>query len=197
MRRISVLLCFLALAYLGYVKNIYTACDEGYKTLSKKVHYSHPWKVHEIAKDFALLDVWEFPIRADKTQNQDFSLFLKVVQQPSKGSVLNYFSIKNLIARFLVLLRVVLGETFGLDKNVNSLPIPGCQETSLKDRLSDEDLARSLAESIGEEDQRKFIWRTVYFYKNEIFLKKDIPREMGRSFNTLLVYSYLYYKRPL
>jgi hypothetical protein len=158
----------MAIAFIGYVKNIYAAYDEGYRTLNKKEHYSHPWKVHEIAKDFALLDVWEFPIRAEKMQNQDFSLFLKVMQQPSKGSVRNYFSIKNLIARFFVLLRVVLGETFGLDKNVNSLPIPGCQETSLKDRLSDEDLTRSLAESIGEEDRGNFIWRTVYLYENEM-----------------------------
>jgi hypothetical protein len=167
MRRISILLCFLAFAIIGYVKNIYAAYDEGYKTLNKKEHYSHPWKVHEIAEDFALLDVWEFPIRADKTQNQDFSLFLKVMQQPSKQSIHSYYSMKYLIARFLVLLRVFLGEAFGLDKTVNSLPIPGCKETSLKNRLSVEDLKRSLAESV-EEDQGKFIWRTVYFYENEI-----------------------------
>jgi hypothetical protein len=61
-----------------------------------------------------------------------------------------------------------LGGIFGLDKNVNSLPIPGCKETSLKDRLSEEDLERSLAESVGEEDQGKFTWRTVYFYENEM-----------------------------
>jgi hypothetical protein len=168
MRQISVLLCFLAFAFTGHVKNIYTAFNEDFKTLNKKTHYSHPWKVHEIAKDFELLDVWEFPILADQTRNQDFSFFLKVMQEPPKISVRSFFSIKNLIARFLVLLRVVLGEAFGLDKNVNSLPIPGCKETSLRDRLSKEDLKRNLAESVGEEDQGKFIWRTVYLYENEM-----------------------------
>ena len=168
MRQISVVLCFLVFAFTGHVKNIYTALDEDYKTLNKKTHYSHPWKVHEIAKDFELLDVWEFPILADKTRNQDFSFFMKVLQQPSKPSIRSFFSIRSLLARFLVSLRVFLGGIFGLDKNVNSLPIPSCKETSLKDRLFEEDLERSLAESVGEEDQGKFIWRTVYFYENEM-----------------------------
>ena len=157
MRRLSIFIFFLAIVFFVQAQNI-----------DKKTHYSHPWKVHEIAKDFELLDVWEFPILADKTQNQDFSLFLKVMQQPTQPSFRSYFSIKSLIARFLVILRVFLGETLGLDKNVNSLPIPGCKETSLKDRLSEEDLTRSLAESAGEEDKGKFIWRTVYLYENEM-----------------------------
>ncbi len=157
MRSTSIFIFFLAIVFFVQAQNI-----------DKKTHYSYPWKVHEIAKDFELLDVWEFPILADKTKNQDFSLFLKVMQQPSKPSVRSFFSMKFLVARFLVLLRVFLGETFGLDKNVNSLPIPGCKETSLKDRLSEEDLERSLAEPVGEEDQGKFTWRTVYFYENEM-----------------------------
>lgn len=157
MRRASIFIFFLAIVFFVQAQNI-----------DKKSHYSHPWKVQEIAKDFELLDVWEFPILADKTKNQDLSLFLKVLQQPSKPSVRSYFSLKSLFARFLVIVRVFLGETFGLDKNVNSLPIPGCKETSLKDRLSEEDLERSLAESVGEEDQGKFTWRTVYFYENEM-----------------------------
>lgn len=157
MRRISIIFLFLAIVFFVQAQNI-----------PKEIHYSYPWKVHEIAKDFELLDVWDFPILADKTQNQDFSLFLQVMQQPSKPSVRSYFSIKSLIARFLVILRVFLGEAFGLDKNVNTLPIPGCKETSLKNRLSEQDIKRSLAEAVGEEDQEKFIWRTVYLYENEM-----------------------------
>jgi hypothetical protein len=158
----------LAFAFTAHVKNIYAACNEDFKTLNKKTHYSHPWKVHEIAKDFELLDVWEFPIWADQTRNQDFSSFLNVMQQPTKTHVSSFFSIRSLIARLLVSLRVFLGGLFGLDKSINYLPIPGCKEKSLKERLSDEDLKRSLVESAGEEEQSKFVWRTVYLYENEM-----------------------------
>jgi hypothetical protein len=160
MRRTSILICFLAIAFSVHAQIIH-----------KKTHYSHPWKVHEIAEDFELLDVWEFPILADKTQNQDFSLFLKVMQQPSKSSVRSYFSVKYLIASFLVILREFLGETFGLDKNLNSLPIPGCSETSLKERLSVEDLNRSLAEASGEGAPNEGTWKTVYLYENEMLIE--------------------------
>jgi len=156
MRRISVLFFSLVLAFSGYAENI------------RKTHYSHPWKVHEIAKDFELLDVWEFPILADKTRNQDFSFFLKVMQNPGPRNARSFFSIRNLIARLLVSLRVYLGEMYGLDKNINSLPIPGCTETSLKDRLSSKDQKRSLADSSEEGADNEGIWRTVYLYENEM-----------------------------
>jgi ankyrin repeat protein/SAM-dependent methyltransferase len=135
---------------------------------NKKVHYSHPWKVHEIAQDFELLDVWEFPILADKTQNQDFSFFLKVMRQPLKMNVSNFFSLRYLMARFLVFLRVYLGEISGLDKNINSLPIPGCQEISLKERLSLEEQKRSLEGTDEGQGDYNGIWRTVYLYENEM-----------------------------
>jgi hypothetical protein len=157
MRRISFIFFSLALVFSGQTQNIHT-----------KTHNSHPWKVHEIAKDFELLDLWEFPILADKTRNQDFSLFLKIMQQLPKNSVTGFFSIRHLTARFLVFLRVYLGEMFGLDKNINSLPIPGSSETSIKERLSVEDQKRSLAETSEEGTQTEGIWRTVYLYENEM-----------------------------
>jgi ankyrin repeat protein len=138
---------------------------------TKKTHYSHSWKVHEIAKDFELLDVWEFPLLADKTQNQDFSFFLKVMRQPPKKSLSSFFSFRHLIARFLVAFRLYLGEMFGLDKNINSLPIPGSKESSIKERLSIEDQKRSLAESSEEEAHNTGIWRTVYRYENEMLIE--------------------------
>jgi hypothetical protein len=160
MKRAAILLFPLAIVFFVRAQNI-----------DKKTHYSHPWKVHEIAQDFELLDVWEFPVKAEKTQIQDFSLFMKAMQQPSKPSVRSYFSIKYLMARFLVLLRVFLGETLGIDRNVNSLSIPGCNETSLKERLSVEDRDRSLTESSGSGAQEEGIWRTVYLYEKEILIE--------------------------
>ena len=31
-------------------------------------HYEFPWRVHELATDFRLEDLWEFPITADTRQ---------------------------------------------------------------------------------------------------------------------------------
>jgi SAM-dependent methyltransferase len=134
----------------------------------KKKHYSQPWKVHEIAQDFELLDVWEIPILADKTKDQDFSCFLEVMRSSALEDTYRFFSIRHLAARFLVALRMYLGETFDLDKNINSLPIPGSYETSMRERLSAADLKKSLADSIGEGTQTEGIWRTVYLYENEM-----------------------------
>ncbi|MFC2164837.1 DUF2867 domain-containing protein [Acidobacteriota bacterium] len=168
MRKISVLILSLTFVFSGHAKNIYAAYDAGFKTLNKKTHYSQPWKVHEIAKDFELLDVWEFPILADKTKNQDFSFFLKALQQPPKKDVSSFFSLRYLIARSLIFLREYLGEIFGLDKNINSLPIPDSTETSIKDRLSFEDQKSSLAGSSEEDGDNEGLWRMVYLYENEL-----------------------------
>lgn len=42
------------------------------------VHRSHPWRVHELARDFKLLDVWQYPISADPAQGEDFDAFCRV-----------------------------------------------------------------------------------------------------------------------
>ncbi len=137
-------------------------------TDQKKKHYSYPWIVHEIAQDFELLDVWEIPILADKTRNQDFSHLLRVMRSSAPGNAGSFFSVRHLIARLLVALRVYLGEKFGLDRNLNTLPIPGSTEISLKERLSAEDLKKSQANPIGEGAQTEDIWKTVYVYENEM-----------------------------
>jgi len=49
--------------------------NEKKEVLSFEHHYKYPWKVHKIAKDFQLLDLWEFPILADPDQEQDFFFF--------------------------------------------------------------------------------------------------------------------------
>ena len=158
MKKISFLLICLAFAFQ-------LNAQDGNK---KNIHRSQPWMVHGIAQDFELLDVWEYPISADKTKNQDFSYFLEVIQQPTKNSVSSYFSIRYWLARFLMALRLYLGDAFDLDENINSLPIPGSKETSVKDRLSTEDRKRFLTEMSGEGAQNLGIWRIVYLCENEM-----------------------------
>jgi hypothetical protein len=135
--------------------------------LDKKKHYSQPWKVHKIAKDFKLLDVWEFPILADNSKNQDLSLFLKVVQNRQKYDLKNGVSFRLLMAGVLVVLRNFMSKIFSIDKDVNTLPIPGCKETSLRERLSREDQKENLAEPEIKGDEKERGFRAVYLYENE------------------------------
>jgi len=135
--------------------------------LDKKGHYAHPWKVHKIAKDFKLLDVWEFPILADKSKNQDLSLFLKIIQDRQKYDLKKGISFPLLITGFLVVLRNFMGKIFFIDKDVNTLPIPGCKEISLRERLSREDQKENLAEPEIKGDEKERGFRIVYRYENE------------------------------
>jgi hypothetical protein len=175
MNRILVLLFSLVLALFVHTENISAAYYIEPQLVNNKSHYSQPWKVHEIAQDFKLLDVWEFPILADNSKDQNFLFFLKMMQQPPPNKVSRFVSIKLLTARLLISLRMHLGEILGLDKNINTLPIPGCQETSIKERLSIEDRKRSLAVSeLGKLDNDIDTWRIVYLYEDEMLTELSI-----------------------
>ncbi len=84
--------------------------------------------IAEIAPDFELLDVWALPVTGTAV---DFDVFLHKVAEfdpASSGSSLS---------KALFWIRFRIGELFGWDR-VKDRPIPGCRETSLKERLPDE-----------------------------------------------------------
>jgi hypothetical protein len=137
--------------------------------INKQTHYAHPWKVHEIAEDFDLLDVWEIPILADETKGQDFFSFLEAVETAPSDSFIKRISTGLIFSGFLVMLRQYISDLFSLDKDINVLPIPGCKETSVKDRLIKEELERSLDKQKTEEakNKRRFDFVEVYTFDNE------------------------------
>jgi hypothetical protein len=109
------------------------------------------------------------------SKDQDFLFFLDMMQKPPPNRINRFFSIKFLTAGLLILLRMHLGEILGLDKNINTLPIPGCQETSIEDRLSIKDRKRSLTLSeLGKLDRDIDTWRIVYLYEDEMLTELSI-----------------------
>ncbi len=92
-------------------------------------HLSRPWRVHALASDFELLDVWRFALRGDE---RDFPSFLGFMSDTK--ALADSCSAP---ARALFALRLRLGRAFGWDRERAALPIPGCSETSLRDRLPD------------------------------------------------------------
>jgi hypothetical protein len=108
--------------------------------LPNAAHESHPWRIHEIAPDFTLEDVWALPAHGGA---EDFQVLLDrtVCSDPANA--------KSLPTRVLWRVRDRLGSWFGLgrvsapidsdqDRAAGRLPIPGTNESSLTDRLPDD-----------------------------------------------------------
>jgi uncharacterized protein DUF2867 len=94
--------------------------------LPNSAHEAHPWRISEIASDFALLDVWALPVRGGR---DDFEAFLEVM------SSIDPTGSPSAAARALFRLRFALGALFGWDDDARKRPIPDCEETSLRARL--------------------------------------------------------------
>lgn len=103
--------------------------------LPNSAHDSHPWRLHEIAADFTLEDVWALPVYGGA---QDFPALIDVLASldPAEASK---------PARLLFGMRHRLGGWFGWDADTNQLPIPGDTVITLRDRLP-EDLRGSVNE---------------------------------------------------
>ncbi|GAC1664378.1 MAG: hypothetical protein PVS2B1_23550 [Candidatus Dormibacteraceae bacterium] len=89
-------------------------------------HESHPWRIRDIAPDFAVEDVWALPVDGGA---DDFETLIKVMSSmdpTNRGSM---------ATRVLFRIRWRLGSWFGWDDESAKLPIPGKQEASLADRL--------------------------------------------------------------
>ena len=94
--------------------------------LPNSAHEAHPWRISEIARDFALLDVWALPVRGGR---DDFDTFLEVM------SSIDPTGSPSAAARALFRLRFALGALFGWDDDARKRAIPDCEESSLRARL--------------------------------------------------------------
>lgn len=97
-----------------------------------KAHHTHPWRVHTLARDFELIDVWRFELRLD--EGHGFDEFLATYWE----------AIHTVENSLLSKLRLVIGRIVGWDDAAKSLPIPGCTERTVADRLDAADHARNL-----------------------------------------------------
>lgn len=133
--------------------------------LDPKEHLEHPWLVSSLAADFELLDVWRYPIEIDLGIPLD--RFIGFVES-SQGEMIS----KNSPAGALFRLRKALGKIFHWDDDLTTPskapPIPGCRETSMRDRLSDaaqEIQARTSRSSSKDEADSSF--KLVYQLEDE------------------------------
>lgn len=99
--------------------------------MSTAEHSALDWRIDELVSDFELLDVWRLPATGASDDFQDLVTAWSQVTNPETPP-------KSRSTRVVLGVRTRLGEWFGWDDNLNELPIPGCAEISLRDRLSDD-----------------------------------------------------------
>jgi hypothetical protein len=94
----------------------------GSAPLRPSEHSAHPWRIHEIARDFHLLDVWALPTPGGPA---DFPRLVRLMStfDPAETSP---------VVRGLFAIRWTLGRLFGLDRQDTGL---GTRVSSLRDRL--------------------------------------------------------------
>lgn len=90
-------------------------------------HRAHPWRVHTLAPDFELLDVWRIPIEADPARGETFDRFFDLAWE-------NELETGSAIVRLLTEIRWWLGSVLRWDEAGH--PIPGTAEGSVAERLT-------------------------------------------------------------
>ena len=119
----------------------------------KATHFAKPWRVHALAPDFELEDLWAFDLGGGGDLRAFLSCFWRVFGE--------------LPDALLVKIRLRVGAALGWDDHDFSLPIPGCQEKSLGERLTDDDRRNSVPYELPRPPVASPEVRVVYCFERE------------------------------
>lgn len=120
-----------------------------------RAHRDRPWRVHTLAPDFQVLDVWQYelgpgtPVLAD-VLDCFWSVFIELGE-------------RSVLART----RLRVGRWMKWDDHDFTLPIPGCSERSVGERLTGDDRAASQASTDAPSPIESPVVRTVYLFDDE------------------------------
>ena len=113
--------------------------------LETSKHGDLPWRIGEVAPDFELIDAWSLPTEGTLEEFSDLcEIFANL--DPGEGT-------DSRLANALFAIRTWLGEHLAWDDRSEPLPIPGCDETSLRERLPP-DLEGGKDSTVGESNFR-------------------------------------------
>ncbi len=120
-------------------------------------YLSNPWVIRTIAHDFELVDAWDLEIAGSRP---DAPTLFEVVAKELGGA-----KSSGRLTSALFALRGVVANLFGWDEETNCLPIPGCQEASLRDRCEQVGIdPPAMRDDVG-------FFRVVYITKAEYALE--------------------------
>ena len=162
--------------------------------LDPREHQRHPFRAHDLAPDFRLLDVWRIPVRLSETEGESFEAFHRFLA--NHGTQTGTF-----MAQALKRIRELLGKLLGWDRDKHTLAVPGCRETSIRERLTESDESNNRASSVALPKQPLVDLRPVYLFENEslqelnnrtihaLFHLARVPDGRGGSTAQLAVYA--------
>lgn len=142
-------------------------------------HAGCPWRVHTLAPDFELLDLWELPIAADPARGETFARFLAVFIESGMTSHWPAYRLRPTSPRDLMhgallagavglfAFRRLLGRVLALDGDRERLAVPGRSEHRVRERLDDGDRTRDT----GVLPSRVGPFETVYAFADEALLE--------------------------
>lgn len=125
--------------------------------LRPEAHSALPWRLHEIASDFDLIDAWALPAIGRRDQ---FPLLLSTMA----ANLTPVTKEESPASAALFDIRRRLGNLLGWDdpRATGTLPIPGCSETSLRQRLPAE-----FIEASDDVFGSRANWRPVFVLDDE------------------------------
>jgi hypothetical protein len=119
-----------------------------------QAHRDRPWRVHRLAPDFQLLDLWQFDLRRERTLDDVLDHFWSTFRELGEDS-------------WLARARLRIGRVLKWDEHDFSLPIPGCTERSVGERLDADDRKRSRVPTDAPSPIASPVVRTVYVFEDE------------------------------
>jgi Protein of unknown function (DUF2867) len=137
------------------------------------------YRIDEIAKDFQFEGVWEMPITGMECQFHEFMTLLRRASGRPNSATLSKNDSR--LANWIFVFRSWLGRVFRWDRQFNELPIPGCTEKSLRDRIPPTDRAELYPQSSS-----LFPLRPVYQDQREAALELS-----NRSVHAVLHYAWV------
>jgi hypothetical protein len=123
-------------------------------------HEARPWRIHEIAPDFVVEDVWALPVEGGAG---DFPKLVEVLMS------LDLAGVPSALTRLLFDIRLRMGGLFGWDDVAAPLPIPGNAETTLRSRVP-ADLRSTITKrptTMGALEKLGVHFAPLYFANNE------------------------------
>ncbi len=118
--------------------------------LPNSAHTGRPWRIHEIAAEFRVEDVWALPTPGDA---DDFHLLVENFAKADSDES------SSVAVRFLFALRWKLGELFGWDDDGGGV---GSRVPTLRDRLPDD-----LREGERGPDHESLPFKSLYLLDDE------------------------------
>lgn len=118
-------------------------------------HHARPWRVHTLAPDFEVIDVWQFTLGPGTPVLRDVLACF--------WSVFRDIAAKSVLART----RLAAGRWFKWDDHDFTRPIPGCAELAVQERLTPDDRAASRAPLDAPSPIESPVVRTVYEFADD------------------------------